>query len=154
MAAGSWRNHAECWTVVPRLDALESGPSWRSVVQDVNGAPFLELQHNGIDVQTERLLYGTGTEPPECARCGQPIDEDLNDFGALVETWIDEGEPTVRCEACGADALLGDWQGERPYGFVGAPFVEFNNWFRLTDQFIGELHRQLGGRCRTLRYKV
>ena len=141
------RDHYPGWT------RWAPGERWADVVSDIDEAPFLHLLHNGVDVETERMFYGAGSESPECPSCGSSV-ERAHDFGDLVDQWLDEGEPSVTCSVCSAIAPLGEWRGEPwSYGYVGAPAVTFNNWFRLSDTFVHELSARLGGRCRRINYK-
>ena len=128
------------------------GPRWIDAVTDVNEAPFLELQHTGVEIAAERKVQSGPGDMPNCEHCSTPLDDSR--FGELIEAWLDDGEPTPDCPACGWSALLGDWPSDWPSAYVGAPAITFNNWFRLRPEFSDELYHLLGGRCRTLAFKL
>lgn len=123
------------------------GPRWRDVVDEVPGAVFESLWHNGVDIRAnvDYRSAMSNSGPWTCVRCGAEYDgEDL------LDQWVTtHAEPTATCESCGARALLGDWPCECPTALVGAPIVEFHNWHPLRPDFLGELTRKLGGsRCK------
>jgi hypothetical protein len=129
--------------------SLRPGPAWRTVVDHPDDA--LEgLANNGIDVRAGRDIHwpDENLEPPVCPHCQAPMD--LDAYVALAERWLDEGEPTITCAACGLAQLLGDYLA--PWGYaVGAPAVCFNNWPPLSETFLEEVRRRVGGRTFVVR---
>lgn len=107
------------------------------------------LWNTGVEVLCERQLHHPieNYEPPGCPRCATPLAEDVHT--ALIETWIEQGEPSTSCGACSHAALLGDWPGQWTY-YVAELAVRFNNWPPLTDAFIADLGTHLGPRWRVV----
>lgn len=123
------------------------GPRWRDAVDEVHGAVFETLWHNGVDLRAsvDYCSAMANTEPWNCGSCGAEF-EDQDLLGDWVDTHV---EPTVRCTTCGWSAPLGDWPCKFPAVLVGAPIVEFHNWHPLRPDFVSELTRRVGGdRCR------
>ncbi|MGY4858698.1 hypothetical protein [Cryobacterium sp. AP23] len=53
-------------------------------------------------------VAGDGTDAPACPACGA-----VGDAWDQIEQWGEERvEPVARCESCGHEALLGDWDLE------------------------------------------
>lgn len=128
---------------------LAPGPAWRTAVE-YEDEGFETLANNGIDIYTDRAVHdpGENLEAPSCAACGSRLSEDA--YTALVEPWVAGGEPAVACGTCGEERPLGDWGA--PWGLaVGAPAVCFNNWGILSEEFLDEVRRLIGGRTFVVR---
>jgi len=130
----------------------EPGPAWRDAVErEPRPHVFLELPHNGVEIDHERGFHGGPAEMPQCGRCGTELPG--AQFGEEIEAWLADAEPMTTCSTCGWSAPFGDWPCDDPSGYVGAPAIYFHNWPELADGFLSELTEQLGGRCRTVSYK-
>ncbi len=105
--------------------------------------------NTGVDITANRAVHhpSENYEPPTCPSCGAQIEEGFHH--ALIEPWLGGEEPRVRCEACGAEALVGDWTGRWTFQ-VGELAVRFNNWPPLTTTFMDQLGRRLGDRWRVV----
>jgi hypothetical protein len=128
---------------------LAPGPAWRAAVA-YEDQGFESVANNGIDIYTDRMVHDPGGnfESPSCPACGSRLSDD--EYTALVEPWLAGGEPVVRCRTCGEERLLGDW--DAPWGLaVGAPAVCFNNWGILSEDFLDEVRRLIGGRTFVVR---
>ncbi len=129
------------------------GRAWREAVDEVPGAVFDTLWHNGVDISAD-IVYQSALgnyEPWRCPRCNAGLDE-----GEYADAWIaSQEEPVATCASCGWAAPLGNWPGEYPAVLVGAPTVIFHNWHPLRPAFIDELKAMLGnGRCRHFAQKL
>lgn len=127
------------------------GPAADSVLDQPVGLTFWrDLAGNGVDVDLERALHyaAENYEAPRCSSCGRAMAEDT--YFELLERWLDSQEPTVKCTACGAGALLGDWSSEWPSA-VGCPAIVFHNWPPLSSAFLARLQAVLGGRTVVVR---
>jgi len=132
-----------------RPSELAPGPAWHTAVEHEDER-FEELANNGIDIYVDRMVHDPGEnfEAPSCPACATPLGDD--EYTALAEAWLAGGEPVVRCGTCGEERLLGDW--DAPWGLaVGAPAVCFNNWGILSDEFLDEVRRLIGGRTLVVR---
>jgi hypothetical protein len=128
---------------------LAPGSAWRTAVAHEDQV-FETLANNGIDIYTDRIVHDPGgnLEAPSCPACGSRLSDD--EYVALVEPWLAGGEPVVRCDRCGDERPLGDW--DAPWGLaIGAPAVRFNNWGILSEEFLDEVRRLIGGRTFVVR---
>lgn len=132
---------------------LQFGPQWKRIVDDSDGIDLDVHLADGITLSTERDAHTAmgNTEPPTCAACGAELD--MGEFVEMIQPWLDDGEPTVTCAECGHADLLGNWPA--PWGIaVGTPAVTFNNWPRLTDEFLAELRSRLSPRTMVIYGRV
>jgi hypothetical protein len=128
----------------------EPGPQWRSVVDYDPELRFSESPYFGVSISPDREMYSAGgnSESPTCVRCRTELDTG-DSFGALIDEWLESGEPEVKCPKCGWSARLGDWPTGFPPGLVGAPTVVFEGWLQLREDFIADVFDRMGGgRCR------
>ena len=128
---------------------LTPGPAWRTAVAGEDEG-FETLANNGVDIYTDRLVHDPGEnfEAPSCPACATRLGDD--EYTALVERWLAGGEPLVPCGTCGEEHPLGDW--DAPWGLaVGAPAVCFNNWGILSEEFLEQIRRLMGGRTFVVR---
>jgi hypothetical protein len=128
---------------------LAPGPAWRTAVA-YEDRGFETLANNGIDIFTDRMVHDPGGnfEAPSCPACGSRLSDD--EYTALVDPWLAGGEPVVPCGRCGEERSIGDW--DAPWGLaVGAPAVCFSNWGILSEEFLDEIRRLIGGRTFVVR---
>jgi hypothetical protein len=125
-----------------------AGPSVRTATE-LWSADDAQLANNGVDVVVERMLHhpSENYEPPACPMCATVLGEEAHE--SLGDAWLAGPEPLVRCDACGAEALIGDWPGEWTF-HVGDLAVSFNNWPPLNDAFLEEVRRRIGPRSRVV----
>ena len=128
---------------------LAPGPAWRTAVA-YEDEGFETLANNGIDIYTDRVVHNPGEnfEAASCPACGTRLSDD--EYTALVEPWLADGEPVVPCATCGEARPLGDWDAGGGLA-VGAPAVCFNNWGILLDEFVDEVRRLIGRRTFVVR---
>jgi len=141
--------------VVPneRRDALWQPSEYRAGPRAIEVAPALAHEHirklanNGVDFVCERQVHHgiENYEPPQCPACHVASDPDAH--SALVEPWLEGGEPSFVCQACGAANLVGDWVGKFTFQ-VGEAAVRFNNWSDVDTAFLAKLGASLGPRAR------
>jgi DNA-directed RNA polymerase subunit RPC12/RpoP len=132
------------------LGAWGPGSRWRTAAIEPLPDPLLNSPGEEVDISGEIYMHSAfaNSEDYSCAKCGMRLPSD-EAFGDLIVEWEARGEPTVRCNRCGAAALLGDWVSEHPPAVVGGPAVTFYRWPPLRTEFIAELIAKLGGdRCR------
>ena len=131
-----------------------AGPRWRSALDEEPILPFARLSEDrsgSVDIDSSRAVHDAGQwwgSPYLCPSCGHSHSADEDVISALYDQWISATEPTVHCPECGASYLLNDWVCENPSLLVGGPAITFWNWPNLSDQFMADLDRELGGRTR------
>jgi hypothetical protein len=114
------------------------GPAYRSVLTEA-AISFYGEQPLGMEwigwnhVEVHRKWQGyfaiEAFGPPLCPRCRRPADEEA--CLEHMDEWFEGIEPTLCCQTCGAEPLIGDWVGDCANAF-GAPAVTFWNWEELS----------------------
>jgi hypothetical protein len=138
-----------------RRDGLMQPSEYRAGPKAVDVAPPLARDHirtlanNGVDFVCERQAHHPieNYEPPPCPSCGVPADAEAHE--ALVESWLESGEPPFACPAGGAAHPAGDWVAKFTF-HVSELAVRFNNWGHLDPSFLAELGAVLGPRARVV----
>ena len=139
------------WLVAERIASADMRPGdrWGAAAEDpVHHHSPLGISHNGVTIETEWAVTTAGgnSEPSACGECGERYPEK---WDWVDEWWETRVEPTLTCEHCGWSALAGDWPGE--FGIAaGGLAVRFENWPPLSQPFLDELRRRLGGRTRVI----
>ena len=137
-------NRDELWQPSEYL----AGPNVRTATE-LWSSDDARLANNGVDVVVERMLHhpSENYEPPACPTCGSVLGEEAHE--GMGDAWLEGPEPLVRCAACGAEALVGDWPGEWTF-HVGELAVSFSNWPPLNDAFLDDLRTRLGPHTRVV----
>jgi hypothetical protein len=93
------------------------GPAAATVLEP--GVEWIDLDDNGVDIDTERSVYHSLSNwaRPNCNRCGtQPEREAIQ---AAFEAWTAGPEPTLTCPKCGWTTPVADWPAPWPFGVGG-----------------------------------
>ena len=137
-------NRDELW----QPSEYRAGPNVRTATE-LWSSDDAQLANHGVDVVVERVLHhpSGNYEPPACPTCDTVVDEETHH--RLVFAWLRGPEPLLRCDACGGEALVGDWPVEWTF-HVGELAVSFSNWPPLEDAFLENLQTRLGPRTRVV----
>jgi hypothetical protein len=131
----------------PQPSEFLAGPRAIEIASGFYDESNRSMANNGVDVLCARAVHHpvANYELPRCPACDVPAE----DAADLFPDWLEGGEPTVTCAACGKAHPLGDWPG-RFNGYVAEIAVRFNNWYGLSDAFLAELGTLLGARWRVV----
>ena len=105
--------------------------------------PF-DLGANGLEIITERQVFHTGQNGIEeliCPSCKQDIANEDWDF---LSEWGDNKSNNLTCPLCNVATDIHQYKFTPEWGFSDLAFT-FWNWSSLTDEFIDDFKRKLGG---------
>ncbi|MCX3059739.1 hypothetical protein [Streptomyces beihaiensis] len=134
------------------------GPRVEEVVEPTRSEDWKRLWTCGLAVRRGRAVFDCGqgeARSVTCPRCAlrirllderwEPLEDVWSPFSDAVGLWYRTGAADVTCPGCAAGVPLREWQWEDDCFALAHLGLEFWNWPRLTDAFVSEVARRLGG---------
>ena len=124
----------------------KSAPDWDFFPYARPGSPC------GLEIAIERAVYHTGDNGIDglrCPVCGAINQADDLPWSAAVEAWfLSEGDQSLACPVCRANASILDWEFDMPWGFGELAFG-FWNW-PMSDALLEKMAAITGHRYRVV----